>query len=105
MSRTGEAPRAIHGYLFRIVDAQGPAAPGGAMSYIVNGRMTGGFAVVAWPVAYGSSGVQTFMVNAAGEVWQRDLGRSNAAIAGRMDAFDPSVGWTKVSEEAAPASR
>lgn len=94
----GEAPRPINGYLFRMLEAQGPAAPGGAMSYVVDGRMIGGFAVIAWPAVYGASGIQTFMVSHDGLVWQRDLGRDTARIAERITAFDPGRGWQPVPE-------
>ena len=65
----------FHGYYFRILTAQGPAAPGGAKSYIVDGKMTGGFAFVAYPAEYHNSGVMTFVVNLNGAIYEKDLGR------------------------------
>lgn len=98
----GDPPRPINGYLFRILEAQGPSAPGGAMSYVLGGRMLGGFAVIAWPVEYGSSGIQTFMVSHDGEVWQRDFGRDTARIVRSIAAFDPSKAWSRVSDRPGP---
>src|SRR5262249_38171371 len=67
-------PHPYHGYFYRILDAQGSAAPGGAMSYVINGRFIAGFAVVAYPAEYGNSGIMTFIVNHDGVVYQKDLG-------------------------------
>jgi hypothetical protein len=91
-------PQPLHGYLFRMLDRQGPAAPGGSMEYVVNGRMIGGFAVVAWPVRYGSTGYKTFMISHDGTVWERDLGPQTAREAEAITAFDPGKGWSKVPE-------
>ena len=93
-----DAPQPFHGYLFRMLEAQGPAAPGGAMDYVVNGRMIGGFAAVAWPARYGVSGIQTFMVSHSGQVWERDLGPDTAREAAAITSFDPGPGWTRVAE-------
>ena len=65
-----------HGYYFRILKAQGPDAEGGAMDYVVNGKMIGGFALVAYPAEYGVSGIQTYQVNHRGMVYEKDLGAS-----------------------------
>ncbi len=92
----GEGPRPYHGYCFRMLTSQGPSAPGGARSYLVDGRMTGGFAAVAWPAEYENSGVMTFLVNHAGVVYQKDLGADTPKIAGAMTAFDPGEGWEVV---------
>jgi hypothetical protein len=88
--------RAYHGYRFRILSAQGPAASGGAYSYLVDGRMIGGFAVVAYPVSYGVSGVMSFIVNHDGIVYQKNLGRNSEAVVTKMQRFNPDAGWTKV---------
>jgi hypothetical protein len=85
-----------HGYYFRILKAQGPDAPGGALNYVVNGKMIGGFALVAWPAEYGNSGVMTFLVNHAGTIFQKDLGKRTDIIAKRMYLFDPDHTWKKV---------
>lgn len=88
-------PIPYHGYFFRILTAQGAAAPGGAKSYIVNGDMTGGFALVAWPAEYGNSGIMTFLVNQDGVVYQKDLGDDTATLAGQMKEYNPDATWTK----------
>ena len=93
-----DRPRPFHGYLFRILEAQGPAAPGGAMNYVVDGRMIGGFGVIAVPAEYGVSGIQTFLVSHAGTVYQRNLGPDTARIARRITAFDPDPDWQKIPE-------
>lgn len=85
-----------HGYRFRILQAQGPAAAGGARSYVRNGRMSDGFALIAWPAHYGRTGVMTFIVDHDGVVYQKDLGPDTAASAGRMTRFDPGAGWVAV---------
>ena len=82
-----------HGYRFRILEAQGPAASGGARSYLTGGRMANGFALVAWPVTYGETGVMTFLINHDGVAYQKNLGVGTAAIAGAMTQFDPNASW------------
>jgi hypothetical protein len=94
----GDAPQPYHGYYFRILTRQGAAAPGGAMDWLVNGRMIGGFAVVAWPASYGSTGWKTFMISHDGVVWETDLGRETARRAAAIEAFDPGAGWSRVAE-------
>ena len=89
-------PPPYHGYRFRLLTSQGANAPGGEEDYIVNGKMIGGFAAVAYPAEYGASGVMTFIVSHDGEVYQRDLGENTEKIAKSMKSFDPGVGWTKV---------
>ena len=84
-----------HGYYYKILKAQGAQAPGGAQDYVIKGRMIGGFALVAFPAQYGSSGIMTFIVNYDGVVYQKDLGRNTASIADRMTRYDPGEGWTK----------
>jgi hypothetical protein len=91
-------PTPYHGYIYRILTAQGAHVPGGAMSYIVNGRMTRGFGLLAYPASYGHSGIMTFMVNQRGIVYQKDLGESTPALAQRITAYDPDDSWTPVTE-------
>ena len=86
-----------HGYRYRLLSSQGAAAPGGAYEYIVRGDQIGGFTVVAYPAAYGDSGVMTFMLSHAGVVYQKDLGERTEAEARNLKSFDPK-GWTQVSE-------
>ena len=85
-----------HGYFFKILKGQGKNAPGGAYDYVANGRMIGGFAIVAYPAAYGNSGVMTFVVNQDGVVYQKNLGMKTAEIAQAMKQYDPDKTWTKV---------
>ena len=82
-----------HGYQFKILKAQGPAARGGARDYVRAGHMTNGFALVAWPARYGETGVMTFLVNHDGVVYQKNLGPGSAAIARAMTRFDPDSSW------------
>jgi hypothetical protein len=89
-------PIPYQGYYFRILKGQGENAPGGAKDYIASGKMTGGFALVAWPAIYGISGIMTFLVDQDGVVFQEDLGERTAALAGAMTRFDPDVSWARV---------
>jgi hypothetical protein len=91
----GQSPDGHYGYWFRLLYSQGPAAPGGARDYLANGRMIGGFGVIAWPVRYGLTGVMTFMVNQDGVVYQQDLGPQTAQKAGAITSFNPDKGWVK----------
>ncbi|HYN38914.1 MAG TPA: DUF2950 domain-containing protein [Rhodospirillales bacterium] len=84
-----------HGYLYKILTAQGTSAPGGARSYIRNGRMTEGYALVAWPAKYDDTGVMTFIVNQDGIVYQKNLGPNGGAVAKAMKAYDPDSSWQK----------
>jgi hypothetical protein len=86
----------FHGYLFRVLTAQGAAGDGGAMSYIVDGKLTGGFAFVAYPAEYRSSGVKSFIVSGEGVVYEKDLGADTSKIAGGMSAFDPDASWSRL---------
>ncbi|HQD14481.1 MAG TPA: DUF2950 domain-containing protein [Ottowia sp.] len=88
--------QAYHGYRYKVLTEQGKNAPGGAKSYVRNGLMTEGFALVAWPEHYGDSGVMTFIVNRDGQVHQKNLGRNSDAAARRMKAYDPDPSWEKV---------
>ncbi len=90
------APTPFHGYYFKIVTAQGANAPGGAKSYVVNGELSGGFALVAWPAQYDQTGVMTFMVNQDGVVFQKDLGPDSAKLARAMTAYNPDLAWAAV---------
>lgn len=85
----------FHGYYFRILEAQGAAAPGGAASYVVNGAMTGGFALVAWPVHYDATGIMTFIVGKDGVVFEKDLGPDTATAALAMTQYDPDATWQR----------
>ena len=94
--KTSNKPIPYHGYFFKILKAQGKNAPGGAYDYLVNGRMIGGFAMVAYPAQYGVSGVMTFVVNHDGIVYEKNLGKNTAKIAQAMKLFDPDKTWRKV---------
>jgi hypothetical protein len=83
----------FHGYFYRILKAQGPAARDGAYDYVLNGHMIAGFALVAFPARYGVSGVMTFIVNHDGVVYQKDLGARTDEIASKMTLFDPDSSW------------
>ena len=85
-----------HGYRFRILTAQGASAPGGARSYLLGKRMVSGFALIAWPVEYGRTGVMSFIVNQAGQIYERDLGPRTATVAGGIRRFDPDAHWKPV---------
>jgi hypothetical protein len=91
-----DTPRPYYGYLYRVLTSQGPDAPGGARDYMVDGIMTGGFALVAYPVEYGNSGVMTFIVNQDGIVYEADLGPDTVSIASAMQAFNPGAEWQVV---------
>ena len=82
-----------HGYYFKILTRQGKHAPGGKYSYLINGRMIAGFALVAWPAEWGNTGVMTFIVNQQGKVFQKNLGPKTAKIAGSLTTYDPDDSW------------
>ena len=90
-NRTQPAP--FHGYYFKILTAQGAAAPGGATSYIVKGNMSGGFALIAWPAQYDATGVMTFLVNQDGIVVEKDLGKGTDAAARKITSYNPDASW------------
>ncbi len=96
---TAASPRAYHGYRFRILTSQGASAPGGAMDYMVGGKLIGGFAVVAWPAEYGNSGIMTFVINHEGKIYQRALGEGTAKTAKSMIAYDPGPEWKAVESD------
>jgi len=90
-----------HGYLYRMLFAQGPEAPGGAYNFVVKGHMIGGFALVAFPAAYAVSGITTFIVSHDGIVYQKDLGPNTAQLANAMKTYNPDKTWTKVATDTA----
>jgi hypothetical protein len=98
--RVGAGRTPYRGYYYKILTRQGPAAVGGAFDYVVRGKMIGGFALVAYPAEYGNSGIMTFLVNHAGTVFQKDLGRNTAKIAEQMSSFNPDQSWQKVTDTA-----
>lgn len=85
-----------HGYYFKILARQGRHAPGGKYSYLINGHMIAGFALVAWPAAWGNTGIMTFIVNQQGQVYEKNLGSKTARVAARMTAYDPDPSWKPV---------
>jgi DUF2950 family protein len=95
----GQGGTPYHGYLYRMLDSQGAAADGGARGYLANGKLTGGFALLAYPATYGASGIMTFMVNQDGTVWQRDLGSDTAKAAHDIQQFNPGDDWTPLAPE------
>jgi hypothetical protein len=97
--RTGEKPKPYHGYYYRVLKRQGAAATGGAYDYVVNGKMIGGFALIAYPAQYGNSGIMTFIVNQDGTVFQKDLGERTEKIARKIETYEPDNGWQKVDAQ------
>ena len=91
----GQPPSPFHGYYFRILTAQGATANGGAKDYIVNGELTGGFALVAWPASYLTTGLMTFIVNQEGVVYEKDLGPDTEAAATAMTLYSPDPSWER----------
>jgi len=89
---------AYHGYHYRILTSQGVAAKGGAEDYVVDGRMTGGFALIAWPAVFGRTGVMSFIVNHDGIVYQQNLGQETAVAAMAVQSFNPGDKWTAVTK-------
>jgi Protein of unknown function (DUF2950) len=91
-------PTPYHGYFYRLLKGQGKSAPGGAFDYVVHGREIAGFAVLAYPAKYASSGIMTFIVNQDGKIYQSDLGPETRARASAMRRFDPGEGWAPVTQ-------
>jgi hypothetical protein len=91
-------PTPFYGYYYRILDAQGPNAPGGAKSYVVDGALHRGFALVAWPAEYDVTGVMTFVVSDAGVVHEKDLGKGTATAAAAITQYNPDSSWQKVDK-------
>jgi len=89
------APEPYHGYHYRILTAQGANAPGGMYSYIINRHMVAGFALIAWPAEYGSSGIMTFIVDRNGTVYEKNLGPKTAEIARDIKEYDPDPSWSR----------
>jgi DUF2950 family protein len=93
---SGDKPQPFNGYYFRILTKQGDKAQGGAKDYIVNGKMTGGFAILAYPSEYRNSGIMTFLVGKDGIIYQKDLGEKTADLATAMTEYNPGDGWDRV---------
>jgi hypothetical protein len=98
-ARRDSVPTPYHGYYYHILTRQGNSAPGGARNYIVNGKMTEGFAFVAYPAEYRSSGVMTFIVGADGVVYQKDLGKKTNALAKAMKEYNPNSSWQMAEQQ------
>jgi hypothetical protein len=88
-----ESATAYHGYRYRLLYRQGDKAAGGAKDYFIDGRLTGGFAMIAWPADYGNSGVKSFLINQDGTVFEKDLGETTEETAAAIDSFNPDEGW------------
>src|SRR4029077_2988245 len=97
--KTGaSAPIPFHGYYYRILSRQGKNAPGGAKDYLVEGKMTHGFAILAYPATYRASGVMTFMINQDGVIVQKDLGADTAKVASQITEYNPDATWQEVDD-------
>lgn len=94
--KTGEKRKPYHGYFFNILKSQGSNAPGGEKDYVVNGKMTYGFGLLAYPAEYGVSGIMTFIVNEKGIIYEKDLGQNTEEIAKAISKYDPDKMWKKV---------
>jgi len=94
--KPGEKRKPYHGYYFKILKGQGSKAPGGELYYIVNGKMTAGFGLLAYPAEYGVSGIMTFMVNQEGIVHEKDLGPKTEELAKAVTKYDPDETWQTV---------
>jgi hypothetical protein len=95
-SDAGDTPQPFNGYVFHILTKQGNAAEGGARDYIVDGRMTRGFAVIAYPADYQDTGIMSFLIGPAGVVYEKDLGEKTSEVAAAMTEYNPGEGWTPV---------
>jgi hypothetical protein len=96
---TGTAPQEFHGYFFRILTRQGPAAPGGKRNYMAQGKLSGGFALVAYPAHWDQSGIMTFIVNQDGTVHERNLGEKTSRLAGRIKDYNPDDDWKLAQDD------
>ncbi|MGE5362182.1 MAG: DUF2950 domain-containing protein [Bacteroidales bacterium] len=96
-----DSPQPLWGYYFRVLTAQGAAAKGGAKSYIVDGEMSGGFALIAYPADYGQGGIMTFIVNQDGVVYQKDLGEDTLNVAAKVSEYNPDSTWAEVKRASA----
>jgi Tfp pilus assembly protein FimT len=94
--KPGEKPRPYHGYYFKILQSQGSKAPGGERDYIINGKMTAGFGLLAYPAQYGVSGIMTFTVNQKGIVYEKDLGPKTKEVVDALIKYDPDETWKTV---------
>ena len=103
-SPTAGTPVPYHGYFYRILTGQGEHAKGGAYDYLVDGRMVGGFALVAYPARYGVSGIMTFIVNHDGAVYQKDFGEDSSQLARSTTKFDPDQSWSRIENASKPGS-
>lgn len=99
LSQPASGPRPYHGYCYRVLTTAGPAAPGGRRDYLADGRLQTGFAILAYPIEYGDSGIMTFMVCHNGVLYERDLGPNTAQTATAMPSFNPDANWRAVPEE------
>ena len=100
----GTGPHPFHGYYFRILTRQGEAAPGGKINYLSDGKLTGGFALVAYPEHWDQSGIMTFIVNQDGKIFERNLGEKTSRIAGAMKEYNPDSQWTPAQDEGVPGA-
>jgi hypothetical protein len=96
LAHAGVSQEPFHGYYYRILTLQGSGAPGGARNYIENGKMTGGFAILAFPAGYRSSGVMTFLMDQNGDAFEKDLGQTTDSLAGQISTYNPDSTWKKV---------
>jgi hypothetical protein len=103
--REGQGPAPLHGYYFRILEGQGTSARGGAAEYVVDGEMSGGFGLVAWPVHHGASGIMTFVVNQEGIGYEKDLGPETATLAKAISRYDPDGTWLPVRADSGELPR
>jgi hypothetical protein len=99
VDKTAQRPQPFHGYYFKVLACQGPDAPGGKMKYVHHKKMTGGFALLAYPEHWDQSGVMTFMVAADGRVYQKDLGPETRRLVRKIEAYDPDASWTLVQDD------
>jgi hypothetical protein len=99
VNNTSTGPQPFHGYFFRILSCQGPAAPGGKKSYMSEGHLAGGFALAAFPAHWDKSGIMTFIVNQDGKVYERNLGEKTSRLARKMKAYNPDDQWQLAEDE------
>ena len=97
-----QRPTPYHGYYFKILSSQGSSAPGGKYDYVINGNMIAGFALVAFPAKYGSSGVMTFIINHQGKLYQKNSGPKTSEIATALKKYDPDSSWDVVDKKTTP---
>jgi len=94
MGPDGKGPVPFYGYYFRVLEQQGASAPGGIKSYLVNGEMSGGFSLLAWPAQYGATGIMTLIAGPDGSIREKTLGPETATAVAKMTAFDPDKTWS-----------